>query len=183
MVSLADSVSHRARFVWLGGALATTLAVAIAAHPAPASWASPHGCLMAPQPTQHAKHIYTGLMVGRSGETPYLHLMEDVLTSTLAKQRPAWIVESTLSGDETAGLSVSGTLDDLRAGSDIDYSNVTCRITLVLSTYPDRHVIEEATGSATVRIESSDNLEVAQQACVTTVVEDLTTNQLVPAID
>lgn len=194
MVSLADSVSHRARFVWLGAALASALAMFVATRPT-ASASRPNArntiypvghcaehARSTPKP-EHV-HVYTGLMVGRMGDEPYLHLMENLVTTALAKQ-PAWIVETTLTAGDASGFAVSGTLDTLTVEPEDGNSYVRCKVSIGLASYPDQHVLAHLSGGASVKGSTStpEDLAYAQQACVTAVVDDLTATKLIPAIE
>jgi hypothetical protein len=190
MVSLADSVSHRARFAWLGAALATALAMFIATRP---STTQPrHRGLSLGRCAEHVVraplrtdqvHVYTGLMVGRMGEEPYLHLMENVVTSTLAKRAPRWIVESTVTANETAGFSISGTLESLTVEPQPDLALVTCKVTLVLTSYPEQHELQRISLEASLNSGNAPiEQEIGRRDCVTALAEDITARELIPSI-
>jgi len=88
-----------------------------------------------------------------------------------------------VTANETAGFSISGTLESLTVEAQPDLALVTCKVTLVLTSYPDQHVLQQESLAARVNTANTPSeLEAGQRDCVTALAEDITARQLIPSI-
>ncbi len=78
---------------------------------------------------------------------------------------------------------VDGTLQSLAVKKDAAVANVTCNLSLLVASYPQKSMFAFAKGSAAVQSGSSDRLiDEAKQDCVAAVVEDVVAKQIIPTI-
>ncbi len=88
-----------------------------------------------------------------------------------------------LAAKNVAGFYVDGTLNTLTVKESGSTSTVSCKISMLLASYPDKSVFGFLNGGASVQASTSPKEEaLAQEDCVTAVVEDLIAKKIVPTI-
>jgi hypothetical protein len=81
------------------------------------------------------------------------------------------------------GFYVDGTLNTLTVKESGSTSTVSCKISMLLASYPDKSVFGFLNGGASVQASTSPKEEaLAQEDCVSAVVEDLIAKKIVPTI-
>jgi hypothetical protein len=91
--------------------------------------------------------------------------------------------QAMLAAKSTSGFYVDGTVNQLtvkQAGSSM---TVSCKINMLLASYPDKSIFGLLSGGASVQASGSTNdLALAREDCVSAVVEDLIAKKIVPTI-
>lgn len=88
-----------------------------------------------------------------------------------------------LAASKTAGYHVDGTLLTLKAEPKGASTLVSCKISMLLATYPDKSMFGFLDGGARVETGSSDrDIQYAQEDCVAAVIENLVAKKIIPAI-
>jgi HEAT repeat protein len=82
-----------------------------------------------------------------------------------------------------AGFYVDGTLNELSAKVAGSASTVSCKISMLLASYPEKSVFGFLSGGASVQASAKESdIALARQDCVSAVVEDLIAKKIVPTI-
>jgi len=82
-----------------------------------------------------------------------------------------------------AGFYVDGTLNELGVKVSGSSSTVSCKISMLLASFPEKSVFGFLSGGAAVQASASDrDIALAREDCVTAVVEDLIAKKIVPTI-
>jgi hypothetical protein len=82
-----------------------------------------------------------------------------------------------------AGFYVDGTLNEVKIEKVGNSSKVSCKVNMLLASYPEKAVFGFLNGGAAVQASSSaSDVALAQQDCVQAVVEDLIAKKIVPTI-
>ena len=88
-----------------------------------------------------------------------------------------------LAAKNVDGFYVDGTLNTLTVKESGSTSTVSCKISMLLASFPDKSVFGFLNGGASVQASTSPKEEaLAQEDCVTAVVEDLIAKKIVPTI-
>jgi HEAT repeat protein len=91
--------------------------------------------------------------------------------------------KSQLAQKNTQGFYVDGTLNELKIDKAGNSSKVSCKISMLLASFPDKSVFGFLNGNAAVTASASDrDIALAGEDCVTAVVEDLIAKKIVPTI-
>jgi hypothetical protein len=91
--------------------------------------------------------------------------------------------KSALAAKKIDGFYVDGTLNTLTIKQSGSSSIVSCKISMLLASYPDKSVFGFLNGGASVQASSSEkDTELASEDCVSAVVEDLIAKKIVPTI-
>jgi hypothetical protein len=81
------------------------------------------------------------------------------------------------------GFFVDGTLTELKVDKSGSSAKVSCKVSMLLASYPDKSMFGFLNGGAAVQASSSPSeLALAGQDCVAAVIESLITKQIVPTI-
>jgi hypothetical protein len=89
-----------------------------------------------------------------------------------------------LDARSTVGFYVDGTLNELKSKESGRSTTVSCKINMLLASYPDKSIFGLLTGGATVQASgSASDLAMAREDCVSAVVEDLIAKKIVPTIN
>jgi hypothetical protein len=129
---------------------------------------------------------------GDAGNDPKLQaLMARIATRTMEKARgmaTAWPggapSKAMLDAKGTMGFYVDGTLNELNVKQDGSTTTVSCRINMLLASYPDRSIFALLNGGASVQATGrAKDIALAREDCVSAVVEDLITKKIVPTIN
>ncbi|MBI4509867.1 MAG: HEAT repeat domain-containing protein [Deltaproteobacteria bacterium] len=82
-----------------------------------------------------------------------------------------------------AAFYVDGTLTKVDVKKTGNMAEVSCKISLVLATYPEKSMFGFASGAAAVEAEASDkDIDEAKRECVGAVLEDMVANKVVPTM-
>jgi hypothetical protein len=88
-----------------------------------------------------------------------------------------------LDGKGIAGFYVDGTLNELKVTKNGAEATVTCKVSMLLASFPDKAVFGFLNGGAAVTGGSSQReIDLAQQDCVDAVVEELIAKKIIPTI-
>jgi hypothetical protein len=88
-----------------------------------------------------------------------------------------------LEAKATQGFYVDGTLNELKAKESGSSTTVSCKINMLLASYPDKSIFGLLTGGASVQASGrASDLAMAREDCVAAVVEDLIAKRIVPTI-
>jgi hypothetical protein len=141
-------------------------------------------------------YVNIGPMSSKTGDAaadPKLKaLMVKVATRTLGKvasnMATTWPggsapTKAMLDAKSTQGFYVDGTLNDLKVKESRSSTTVSCKINMLLASYPDKSIFGLLTGGASVQASGSANdIALAREDCVSAVVEDLIAKKIVPTI-
>lgn len=141
-------------------------------------------------------YVNIGPMSSKTGDAaadPKLRaLMVKIATKTLGRvashMATSWPggsapTKAMLDAKSTQGFYVDGTLNDLKVKESRSSTTVSCKINMLLASYPDKSIFGLLTGGASVQASGSANdIALAREDCVSAVVEDLIAKKIVPTI-
>lgn len=141
-------------------------------------------------------YVHIGPMSSKTGaaaeDASFRQMMVKVATTTLnrvARNLPtAWPgggvpTKAALDQRSMLGFFVDGTLTELKIDKSGSAATISCRINMLLASFPDRSIFGMLNGGAKVQASSSArDIELAREDCVTAVVEDLIAKKIVPTI-
>jgi hypothetical protein len=120
-------------------------------------------------------------------------LMRKTTLATIAKKAPsistAWPsgkspTKGQLAAAKTQAFYVHGTLNELKTAAKSGSTIVSCKVNMLIGTFPDKSMFGFANGGASVQAgTSAKDIEYAKEDCVTAVVEDLVGKKIIPAIE
>jgi len=88
-----------------------------------------------------------------------------------------------LAAKAVTGFYVDGTVNELTVKTKGAASTISCKINMLIATYPEKSIFGMLTGTATVSGSSDErDIALAKQDCVAAVVEDLVSSKVVPTI-
>lgn len=88
-----------------------------------------------------------------------------------------------LDARSTAGFYVDGTVNEMKVKESGSSVTVSCRINMLLASYPDKSIFGLLSGGASVQASgSATEVALAREDCVSAVVEDLIAKKIVPTI-
>jgi hypothetical protein len=130
---------------------------------------------------------------GNAGLDPKMQkLMNKVATGALGRVTPAmqtaWsgavpTTAAQLSSKGFVGFYVDGTLNEVKSSVSGGSATVSCKVSMLLASFPDKAVFGMLNGGAKVQGgASASDIEGAGQDCVEAVIEDLVTKKIVPTI-
>jgi hypothetical protein len=91
--------------------------------------------------------------------------------------------QAMLQARSTVGFYVDGTVNELNVKQAGSSTTVSCKINMLLASYPDKSIFGLLNGGASVEASgSANNLALAGEDCVSAVVEDLIAKKIVPTI-
>jgi hypothetical protein len=143
-----------------------------------------------------AIYVNIGPMSSKTGDAaadPKLRaVMVKIATRTMAKvasnMATTWPgggapTKAMLDAKSTQGFYVDGTLNDLKVKESRSSTTVSCKINMLLASYPDKSVFGFLSGGASVQASgSATDIALAREDCVSAVVEDLIAKKIVPTI-
>jgi len=151
-----------------------------------------------PGPTAGGGTIYVniGPMSSRTGDSSsdakLRVLMAKVATKTMAKvasgMTTTWPggvpTKAMLDAKATQGFYVDGTLNELKVKESGSSTTISCKINMLLASYPDKSIFGLLNGGASVQASgSARDIALAREDCVSAVVEDLIAKKIVPTIN
>lgn len=148
-----------------------------------------------PPPTSGgAIYVNIGPMSSKTGDSSadakLKALMVKTATKTMAKVASdmaiAWPggapTRAQLEAKRTVGFYVDGTLNELKVKESGSTTTVSCRINMLLASYPDKSIFGLLNGGASVQASGPTDVALAREDCVSAVVEDLIAKKIVPTI-
>lgn len=88
-----------------------------------------------------------------------------------------------LNKKQVAGFFVDGTLNSATANVSGGSATISCKVSMLLATFPDKNIVANLNGGASVQGGASPRDQAgAQEDCVQAVVEDLIAKRIVPTI-
>jgi len=89
-----------------------------------------------------------------------------------------------LAARSTVGFYIDGTLNELKVKESGSSTTVSCKINMLLASYPDKSIFGLLNGGASVQASGrSTDIDLAREDCVSAVVEDLIAKKIVPTIN
>jgi hypothetical protein len=150
-------------------------------------------------PTQSAPtggiYVNIGSMATKAPKAPdkLKQLMRSITADTFSKRAStmmtAWPAGGTpslqqLRSSKTSGFHVDGTLVSLETKSKGGATVVSCKVSMLIATYPEKSMFGFLDGGAHVESgSSSSEIQYAQEDCVSAVVEDLVSRKIIPVIE
>jgi len=146
-----------------------------------------------PTPSGGGVYVNVGPMSSKTGtdDAKFRDLMVKTATKTLGRVASSMATswpggtpsKSALSSKNVQGFYVDGTLNELKVDKAGSSSKVSCKISMLLASFPEKSVFGFLSGGAAVQASASDrDIALAREDCVTAVVEDLIAKKIVPTI-
>jgi hypothetical protein len=119
-------------------------------------------------------------------------LMVKVATKTMGKVASSMAItwpggvptQAQLEAKSTQGFYVDGTLNELKVKDSGSSTTISCKISMLLASFPDKSIFGLLNGGASVQASSSpSDIALAREDCVSAVVEDLIAKKIVPTIN
>jgi hypothetical protein len=149
-----------------------------------------------PVPTSAAIYVNIGPMSSKTGDSSsdakLQGLMVRVATKTMGKVAKGMSTnwpggaptKAGLDAKGAQGFYVDGTLNELKVKEAGSSTMVSCKINMLLASYPDKSIFAFLNGGASVQASgSSKDIALAREDCVSAVVEDLIAKKIVPTIN
>jgi hypothetical protein len=111
------------------------------------------------------------------------------MNKTASKMATSWQgggipTKAMLDGAKTQGFYVDGTLNEIKVKEGGSTTTVSCKISMLLASFPDKSIFGLLNGGASVQASgSATDIALAREDCVTAVVEDLIAKKIVPTIN
>ena len=139
-------------------------------------------------------YVNIGPMSSKTGNTtadPKLRtLMNKVATKTMGRaphMPTTWPgglpTKAQLAAKKVDGFYVDGTLNEVKVTTSGSTSTVSCKVSMLLASFPDKSVFGFLTGGAKVQGSSSQrDIDLGMEDCVSAVMEDLIAKKIIPTI-
>jgi HEAT repeats len=147
-------------------------------------------------PPGGAIYVNIGPMSSKTGDSAsdvkLKALMARIATKTMAKVASSMAITwpggtptaAMLSAKSTQGFYIDGTLNELKVKESGSSTTVSCKINMLLASYPDKSIFGLLNGGASVQASGrSSDIDLAREDCVSAVVEDLIAKKIVPTIN
>jgi hypothetical protein len=154
------------------------------------------GGTSAPPPTAGgAIYVNIGPMSSKTGDAAsdakLQALMARIASKTMARAATAMLTTwpggppsaAALSAKNTMGFYIDGTVNELKVKETGSAMTVSCKINMLLASYPDKSIFGLLNGGASVQATGSSDVALAREDCVSAVVEDLIAKKIVPTIN
>jgi len=118
-------------------------------------------------------------------------LMVKIATKTMEKTASNMAItwpggaptKAQLEAKSTQGFYVDGTLNELKVKESGSSTMVSCKINMLLASYPEKSIFGLLNGGASVQASgAATDIDLAREDCVSAVVEDLIAKKIVPTI-
>ena len=142
-----------------------------------------------------AIYVNIGPMASKTGDTAIdgrlKSLMVKVANQTMTRVASNMAItwpggaptQAMLAAKSTVGFYVDGTVNELKVKVAGSSTLVSCKINMLLASYPDKSIFGLLNGGASVQASgSATDLALAREDCVSAVVEDLIAKKIVPTI-
>jgi hypothetical protein len=146
-------------------------------------------------PVGGAIYVNIGPMSSKTGDTAadvrLKALMVKIATKTMSKVASNMAVtwpggaptRAMLDARSTQGFYIDGTVNDVKVKETGRSATVSCKINMLLASFPDKSIFGLLSGSASVQASgSASDVALAREDCVSAVVEDLIAKKIVPTI-
>ncbi|HET9623127.1 MAG TPA: HEAT repeat domain-containing protein [Kofleriaceae bacterium] len=144
-----------------------------------------------------AIYVNIGPMSSRTGDSgadgKLKALMVKIATKTMGKaasnMATQWAgggvpTQAMLDAKHTMGFYVDGTLNELKIKESGSSTTVSCKINMLLASFPDKSIFGLLNGGASVQASgSASDIALAREDCVSAVVEDLIAKKIIPTIN
>lgn len=153
------------------------------------------GGTSAPPPaTGGAIYVNIGPMSSKTGDAAsdakLQALMARIANKTMARTATAMLISwpggppsaAALSAKNTQGFYIDGTVNELKVKETGSAMTVSCKINMLLASFPDKAIFGLLNGGASVQATGSSDVALAREDCVSAVVEDLIAKKIVPTI-
>jgi hypothetical protein len=144
-------------------------------------------------------YVNLGPMSARTGpkstvgpdDPKYRALMQKTAETTMTRSAPAMQItwsggpptRAQLDKKGVAGFYVDGTLNEVKVDITGSSSKVSCKVSMLLASFPEKSAFGFLSGGAGVQASSSTkDIALAQSDCVNAVVEDLIAKKIIPTI-
>lgn len=125
--------------------------------------------------------------------TKILNAMRGTVEKTIRKGAPKWataipgtekVTSGVLKKNGMTGFHVDGTITELEVTRSGSSAKVSCKVSMLIATYPEKSMFGFLKGGAAVTVANNDKeIEFAKEDCVVAVAEDLTRRQIIPTIE
>jgi len=141
-----------------------------------------------------AIYVNVGPMSSKTGknDAKFRGMMVSVAQKTLSRSAPAMAQtwpgggvpdKGKLAAKGFQGFYVDGTLNELKIDKSGSSATISCKVSMLLASFPDKSVFGFLNGGAKVQGSASDrDIEMASEDCVSAVIEDLIAKKIVPTI-
>ncbi|HLL22511.1 MAG TPA: HEAT repeat domain-containing protein [Kofleriaceae bacterium] len=147
----------------------------------------------APTTPGGAIYVNIGPMSAKTGtnDAKFRAMMVKVSTATLSAKAPAmqqtWPggapTKQQLAAKNFQGFYVDGTLNEIKVEKSGNTATISCKVSMLLASYPDKSVFGFLNGGAKVQGSSSQrDIDLGTEDCVSAVIEDLIAKKIVPTI-
>ena len=149
-----------------------------------------------PPPSGGAIYVNIGPMSSKTGDSAsdvkLKALMARIATKTMAKVASSMAITwpggtptaAMLAARSTVGFYIDGTVNELKVKESGSSTTVSCKINMLLASYPDKSIFGLLNGGASVQASGrSTDIDLAREDCVSAVVEDLIAKKIVPTIN
>ena len=149
-----------------------------------------------PPPSGGAIYVNIGPMAAKTGnsatDAKLKALTVKVATKTMSKvasgMATTWPggvpTAAQLQAKSTQGFYVDGTVNELNVKQSGSSATISCKISMLLASFPDKSIFGLLNGGASVQASSSaSEIALASEDCVSAVVEDLIAKKIVPTIN
>lgn len=149
-----------------------------------------------PPPGGGSIYVNIGPMASKTGDAAIdarlKALMVKIANRTMAKVASNMAVtwpggvptQAMLAAKGTAGFYVDGTVNDVKVKESGSSMTVSCKISMLLASFPDKSIFGLLNGGASVQSSGAKTeIAVASEDCVSAVVEDLIAKKIVPTIN
>jgi hypothetical protein len=153
------------------------------------------GGAAAPPPSSGGSiYVNIGPMSSRTGDddAKMRALMTKIATKTMAKVATGMTTswpggapsKAALAAKSALGFYLDGTLNELKVKESGSSTTVSCKINMLLASYPDKSIFGMLNGGASVQASgSARDIALAREDCVSAVIEDLIAKKIVPTIN
>jgi hypothetical protein len=150
--------------------------------------------LPAGSPKSGGIYVNIGSMATKAAQAPakLKQLMRDTTEQTFSKRASTMMTawpsgkepsSQQLRANKTTAYHVDGTLVTLDIQTKGGATMVSCKVSMLIATFPEKSMFGFLDGGARVQAGSSpDEIQYAQEDCVTAVVEDLVARKIIPVI-
>ena len=141
-----------------------------------------------------AVYVNVGPMSSKTGSNDAKHrkMMTDVAAKTLSRAAPDMAQrwpgggvpnKQQLAAKRYQGFYVDGTLNELKVTTSGNTATISCKVSMLLASFPDKSVFGFLNGGAKVQGSTSPrDIQLGSEDCVSAVVEDLIAKKIVPTI-
>jgi len=153
------------------------------------------GAAPPPPSTGGAIYVNIGPMSSKTGDTAndakLKALMARIATKTMTRVASSMAITwpggaptaAALSAKGTVGFYIDGTVNELKVKETGSAVTVSCKINMLLASYPDKSIFGLLNGGASVQATGASDVALAREDCVSAVVEDLIAKKIVPTIN